>query len=147
MLTDQYQVETASDFQTFEFVSIGPKGRITKEVRYCEIDLEDFYNLGFGDKDPITGYLSDTTVTDNGDSQKVLATVAATLYTFTDHYPQATVIAIGSTEARTRLYRIGIANNLAAVEADFIILGLAETDWEPFRKNVAYSAFLVHRKF
>ena len=61
MLTDRYQVETASDFQTFEFVSVGPKGRITKEVRYLEIDLEDFYNLGFGDKDPITGYLSDTT--------------------------------------------------------------------------------------
>lgn len=66
MLTDQYQVKTASDFQTSELVGVGPKERITKEVRYCGIDLEGFYNLGFGDKDPITGYLSDTTVTNAG---------------------------------------------------------------------------------
>jgi len=126
MLADYYQVETAADFQTFDFVSVGPKGRIIKEVRYREIGVEDFF--GFGDKDPVTGYLSDTTVTDNGDSQKVLATVAATLYAFTDHYPQATIIATGSTEARTRLYRMGIANNLTVIEEDFTVLGLTEID-------------------
>jgi len=45
MLADYYQVETAPDFQTFDFVSVGPKGRIIKEVRYREIGVEDFYNL------------------------------------------------------------------------------------------------------
>jgi len=75
----------------------------------------------------------------------VLATVAATLYAFTDHYPQATIIATGSTEARTRLYRMGIANNLTVIEEDFTVFGLTETDWEPFRKNIVYSAFLIYR--
>jgi len=146
MLADHYQVETAADFLSFEFVSVGPRGRVIKAVRYTSIGFNQFYNLGFGDKDPVSGYLSDTTVINNGDSQKVLATVASTLYTFTKRYPQATVVAAGSTEARTRLYRIGIASNLAAIEADFVVLGLLADEWEPFRRDVAYSAFLAYRK-
>ena len=146
MLDNHYSVDASPDFQTFEFVSTGVKGNITKVVRYSEINIKGFYNLGFGDKDPITGFLSDSTVTNNGDSQKVLATVAKTLYVFTDNYPHVTVIATGNTQARTRLYRMGITNNLKAIEKDFIILGLTETNWEPFRKNITYGAFLVRKK-
>ena len=56
------------------------------------------------------------------------------------------VIATGSTEARTRLYRMGITNNLAEIERDFVVFGLAPEGWEPFRKAVEYGAFLVYRK-
>jgi hypothetical protein len=109
--------------------------------------MKGFYNLSFGDKDPITGFVSDLTVTDNGDSQKVLATVAATLYAFTMEKPDATIIATGSTAARTRLYRMGITNNLEVINKDFVVLGLTEKkEWEVFRKNIYYGAFLVHRK-
>ncbi len=146
MLDNPYQVDISPDFQTFEFVSIGPKGNITKVVKYTEINIKGFYNLGFGDKDPITGYISDLSVTNNGDSKKVLGTVAATLYVFTAQYPNAVVIATGSTEARIRLYRMGITNNLEAIEKDFFIYGLTGTDWGPFSKNETYGAFLVHRK-
>ncbi|RYE35793.1 MAG: hypothetical protein EOP42_05725 [Sphingobacteriaceae bacterium] len=146
MLNDRYYVETSPDLQTFEFISFGPKGSITKVVRYTEINIKDFYNLGFGDKEPVTNYISDLSVTNNNDSQKVLATVAATLYVFMDKYPGATVIATGSTQARTRLYQMGIANNLSTIEKDFIILGLNDADWEPFSKNATYGAFLVRRK-
>ena len=34
-------------------------------VRYTEINIKDYYNLGFGDQDPLTGYVSDTSRTDN----------------------------------------------------------------------------------
>ncbi len=146
MIDDRYDVRTSPDVEAFEFDSIGPRGTVRKVVRYTEINIKNFYNLGFGDKDPHTGFISDLSVTNNNDSKKVLATVAATLYAFTDSHPGATIIATGSTEARTRLYRIGISNNLTAIEADFIILGLTETDWEPFRKNVTYGAFIVRRK-
>ncbi len=146
MLDNHYDVNISKDFQTFEFKSIGLKGNVTKVVRYSEINVKGFYNLGFGDKDSITGFISDLTVTNNGDSQKVLATVAVTLYAFTDKNPEATVLATGSTEARTRLYRMGITNNLEEIEKDFIIMGLTEANWENFRKNVAYGAFLVRRK-
>lgn len=70
ILDDHYQVETSPDLQTFEFISVGPKGDVTKVVRYSEINIKSFYNLGFGDKDPITNYISDLTVTNNNDSQK-----------------------------------------------------------------------------
>jgi phenylpyruvate tautomerase PptA (4-oxalocrotonate tautomerase family) len=70
-----------------------------------------FIILRFGDKDPITSFISDLTVTNNGDSQKVLATVAATLYAFTDENPEAIVIATGSTEARIRLLRRTVLPN------------------------------------
>ena len=142
----RYESNASEGSTTFEFVSEGPKGSVTKIVRYNEINLKGFYNLGFGDEDAITGYVSDTSVTNNNDSQKVLATVAATLYVFTNEYPDATVIATGSTEARTRLYRMGIANNLEAIERDFIVLGLSAEGWEPFQRGVTYGAFLVRRK-
>lgn len=146
MLDNHYEVESSVDFQTYEFVSTGTKGSIVKVVRYSEINVKGFFNLGFGDKDLVTGYISDLTVTNNGDSQKVLATVAATLYAFTDKNPDAIIIATGTSEARTRLYRMGITNNLEAIEKDFTVLGLTENAWEPFRKTVTYGAFLVRRK-
>lgn len=146
MFDEHYEVRTSDNVETFEFDSIGPQGTIKKVVRYSEINIRNFYNLGFGDKDVTTGFISDLTVTNNNDSKKVLATVAATLYAFMDSHLGATVIATGSTEARTRLYRIGISNNLKNIEQDFILLGLTDNDWEPFRKNVTYVVFLVRRK-
>ena len=146
MLADRYEVEISRDFQTFDFVSVGPKGRIAKVVIYAEVDVENVYNLGFGDRELVTNYVSDVAVANNGDSQKVLATVAITLYTFTSHYPEAIVVATGTTPARTRLYQMGISNNLAATEEDFLVLGYVDEEWETFRKGVTYSSFLVRRK-
>jgi len=148
MLDNRYQFESAPDLLTFEFESIGPVGTVTKAVHYTSTDTAGVYNLGFGDIDPLTGYLDDSIVTNNHDSQKVLATVAYTLYLFTERYPDAIVLASGSTTTRTRLYRIGIANNLRDIEQDFDVLGLTDLiEWEPFRKNIDYLAFSVRRKF
>lgn len=146
MLDSHYRTEVSEAFKTFVFTSEGPKGEIKKVVRYTEINIKGFYNLGFGDQDPITGYVSDTIRTDNRDSQKVLQTVVSTLYIFMQAYPDAVVIATGSIEGRTRLYRMGITQNLEAIERDFTVLGLTEEGWEGFQKGVEYGAFLVQRK-
>jgi hypothetical protein len=147
MQNDRYKVEVSFDLHTFEFTSERPKGNILKVVSYSEINVKGFYNLGFGDKDEITGFVSDLTVTNNGDSSKVLATVAATLYAFTMEKPDAAIIATGSTAARTRLYRMGITNNLEEISKDFTVLGLTKSlKWEIFRKNITYGAFLIRRK-
>jgi hypothetical protein len=147
MQHEQYQVETSFDLESFQFTSDGPKGKILKVVFYSEINVKGFYNLGFGDKDPVTGFISDVTVTNNGDSHKVLATVAATLYAFTMEKPEATIIATGTTAARTRLYRMGISNYLEEISKDFTVFGLTDAKkWELFRKNITYGAFLVRRK-
>ena len=146
MIEDRYTVEFGADFKVFEFDSEGPKGKIRKIVQYANTNLKNFYNLGFGDKNLVTNSIDDLVVTNNADSQKVLATVAATLFVFTAHYPDAYVVAVGSTLARTRLYRIGITNNLEAIEKNFYVYGLKDNDWHVFKKGIVYDAFLVRRK-
>ena len=51
-----------------------------------------------------------------------------------------------STKARTRLYQMGISNNLEAIEKDFTVYGLKAKKWESFNKKATYEAFLVKRK-
>ena len=146
MKFEKYQLESDRKLLLFEFTSIGPKGRIKKVVQYAETNLNNYYNLGFGDKDERTGEIDDIVITNNGDSQKILATVASTVYAFTDKYKDAMIYAKGSTNVRTRLYRIGITNNLLEIRKDFHIFGLIDNQWHEFRKHSAYEAFLIIRK-
>jgi len=147
MKIEKYPVIIGATSMVFEFTSEGIRGGIPKLVIYSATHLHNFYNLGFGDKNIISGQIDDEVITNNGDSEKVLATVAATLYTFTDKFPEAMVFVTGSTKARTRLYRIGITNNLEEIQEDFEIFGLVgEKAWRPFQKQTAFDAFLVKRK-
>jgi hypothetical protein len=130
----------------FEFISQGPKGQIPKLVKYSETNLKDMYNLAFGDKDSKTGNINDTVISNNGDSDMILATVVSTVYAFTDKYPDSWVFATGSTKARTRLYRMGITKYITEIKKDFQVFGLREDEWEKFEKEVEYEAFLVKRK-
>jgi hypothetical protein len=143
---ERYNLRAETTLMIFEFISEGPKGRIVKLIQYAETNLKNFYNLGFGDKNLTTSDIDDEVVTDNGDSLKVLATVAASVYAFTEAYPHALVYATGSNNARTRLYRIGISTNLEAIKTDFEVYGLLGDEWEVFSKNTNYQAFLVKRK-
>jgi hypothetical protein len=56
--------------------------------------------------------VDDSIRSNNGDRDKVLATVAFTALDFTDEFPEALIVMEGSTSARTRLYQMGIGNNL-----------------------------------
>ncbi len=146
MLFPRYELKADESLTIFQFVSVGRKGQIPKIVQYSETNLEGFYNLGFGDKDSQTGEIDDTVISDNGDSQKVLATVAATVYAFTEKYPEAWIYATGSTKSRTRLYRIGVTNNLDEIIEDFELYGLRHGKWEEFVRGIEYEAFLVRRR-
>ena len=143
---DKYPITTGETSMVYEFASKGSNGQVLKLVIYSETHLHNFYNLGFGDKDELTGLIDDEVITNNGDSAKVLATVASTLYNFTDRFPDAMVFAIGSTKTRTRLYRMGISNNLDTINIDFEVFGLIDQQWQPFVKGVEFEAFLVKRK-
>ena len=112
MKLDKYELKSGQQLEVFEFVSIGSKGKITKLVQYTLTNYKDLYNLGFGDKDIETGGIDDTVISNNGDSEKVLATVVGTLYAFIDKHKDAMIYATGSTKSRTRLYRMGITKYL-----------------------------------
>ena len=146
MNLEKYELKSGEKLQVFEFVSVGVKGKIVKLVQYTPTNYKDLYNLGFGDKNAETGDIDDTVVSNNGDSEKVLATVIATLYAFTDKYKEAIVYATGSTKSRTRLYRMGITKYLIEVQKDFELYGEVEDGWEEFLKDKEYLGFIVIRK-
>lgn len=146
MKYDRYEVKAEPCLMFFDFVSEGPKGKITKLVEYIETGVKNVFNLAFGDKDHLTGRINDVVITDNGDSKKVLATVASTVFAFMSKYPDAWVYATGSCKARTRLYRMGISNNLAEILQSFDVYGLVNNAWFNFERNTEYEAFLIKRK-
>ena len=146
MKLDKYELKSGEQLEVFEFVSVGTKGKIPKIVQYTPTNYKDLYNLGFGDKNIETGEIDDTVISNNGDSEKVLATVVTTLYAFIDKHQNAMVYATGSTKSRTRLYRMGITKYLDEIKEDFDIFGELEYGWEEFRKDVEYEAFLVKLK-
>ena len=82
MRNEQYDVEMTSLFTTFEFVNEGKNGKIRKLIRYTEYEESGVFNLGFGDKIGETDKFDDKIVTNNGDIEKVLATVASTIPRF-----------------------------------------------------------------
>ena len=146
MRDQRYSFEIGHFNMSYEFVSEGPKGRIVKQVKYTEIEDNGFYNLGFGDKIDNEDDFDDEVISDNNDSIRILATIAAAVYHFTEHKPNAYVFAQGNIKARTRLYRIELSNHLEEIKIDFIILGYINNSWENYQKNRDYSAFLITRK-
>jgi len=146
MNLERYPLKAEQSLLVFEFISLGPKGAIPKIVKYSETNLKGLYNLAFGDKDLNTGNVNDLSISNNGDSEKVLASVVATVFAFTDKYPGVFVYATGSTKARTRLYRMGISKYLNEIRADFDIYGLINSEWEIFEPEIEYAAFLAKRK-
>jgi hypothetical protein len=145
MFLDRYEVEISRDNSIYEFVSKGEKGDIKKVVRYSDTNVKGFINLGFGDWNEETGKIDDKIVTDNGDSEKVLATVAATLYAFTSQNMDSWIYIKGSSIGRTRLYRMAISKYLTVIQEDFFVLGLVENSWQPFIKNHEYQGFAIKR--
>ncbi len=146
MKLPRYELKAEESLMVYEFISEGPKGQIPKLIKFSETALKGFYNLAFGDKDIETDEIDDTIVSNNEDSEQVLATVVSAIYAFTDQEKEAWVYTTGSTKSRTRLYRMGITKYIDEVKNDFHVFGLKEGEWEKFEKEVDYSAFLVKRK-
>ena len=92
MRYEKYDVDASENLSTFDFVSIGPMGLIKKRIQFQKVDDTDVYNLAFGDVNTESEDFDDTSISNNGDTEKVLATVAATVYSFTNRYPDALVL-------------------------------------------------------
>ncbi len=147
MQTENYHLKSDPDFAVFEFVSVGTKGAVRKLIHFQSTYTPGLYNLAFGDKNLETGEIDDLAVTNNGDTDKVLATVVGALYIFLDKNPDALVYATGSTSARTRLYRMGITRFHDQLREDLSIYGRVGKDFHPFEPAAEYEGFLAQRKF
>jgi hypothetical protein len=146
MKLPRYELVAENSLMVFEFTSEGPKGQIPKLIKFSTTALKGFYNLAFGDKDLETSDIDDKVVSNNGDSEKVLATVVSAVFAFTDIYKNTWVYATGSTKSRTRLYRMGISKYFEDVKQDFQVFGMLDGEWQEFEKEIDYTAFVARRK-
>lgn len=139
----------SSDKLEFQFTSEGPKGRIKKVVQFALTQNKSIYNLAFGNLNK-DGSIDDETTNDNKDRNKILATVAATVYEFTARYRDKTIFFCGTTSERTRLYRMALTVNLEELKKDFriygVLKGIDTFEKVQFRKGVDYFGFMVKRK-
>ena len=138
-----YPIEHTNEY-SYAFLSIGSNGIILKIVAFDKIE-GNIYNLGFGDYNFSDGTIDDIIKSNNGDAEKVLATVVSILNDFLLKHPTFTIYLTGSTEIRTRLYQIAINTYLEEFSTLYEIFGQYGDELEPFQKNRNYESFLVKK--
>ena len=146
MKLPKYQLRSDEKLSSYEFISEGSKGKITKRIQFTLINQNEIYNLAFGDINQESDEIDDFVVSNNGDSEKVLSTVVSAVYAFCDKHPNAWIFAAGSSPSRTRLYQMGISKYLDYIKEDFMVYGMGEYDWEEFELEKNYSSFLTKKK-
>ncbi len=145
---ESYELEKSLDGLAYEFYSNGPKGRLRKEIWFQHVPElgRNVYNLAFGDHDPSTNRIDDKVVSNNGDRELVLHTVADALVDFLEKRPFAFVLIRGSSMSRIRLYQIGIAYFWHAINDRYEVLGKNNELWQPFKRGISYEEFVVFKK-
>ena len=140
-------IREVRDLSTFEFISTGKYGDILKRIRFEQTALPYVYNLSFGNVNEFDA-IDDQNVSDNGDRNKILATIAKVVDQYTRKYPERHIYFRGSTKGRTRLYRMAVGLNLEELSGIFDIYGEVDNEDELvlFCKDMEINAFLIKRK-
>ncbi|MEO8404929.1 MAG: hypothetical protein ABI480_10045 [Chitinophagaceae bacterium] len=140
-------LKARSDYQIFEFKSIGKNGNILKGIMFMPTKVQMVYNLEFGDIDK-NGKLNYYSISNNDDRDKILATIVKAIDIYTIKYPDRLIYFSGSTKERTRLYRMAISVNFEKLSEKFEIMVKTENelDFTPFKKNIQAKGFLIKRK-
>jgi len=147
MKYDVYDLEFIEDLSSFEFTSTGKNGNIRKRIVFRPIETESGYYLLFGDVTK-ENLIDDASVSNNGDRNKILATISVAVDRYTARYPERTIYFIASTDARTRLYRMAISLRWEELSAKYHIFADVDSAdrWVPFRKNMEIIAISILRK-
>lgn len=134
MKLERYELKAGENLTTFEFISEGPKGKISKLIQFSPTNLKDLYNLAFGDKDLNSGEINDLTISNNGDSEKILATVVALVYAFTNKNPDVWIYATGSTNRARGFIKWVFLNILNLLRAIILFSDNIKTNGSHLRK-------------
>jgi hypothetical protein len=145
---ESYELEKSKDDSGYEFYSEGPKGRLRKAIRFRRIQNlgANVYNLAFGDYDAVTDIIDDKVVSNNGDREVVLHTVADAVVDFLAQKPLAFVLIKGSSMSRIRLYQIVISLYWPEIKERYEVLGKSREIWQRFEKGINYDEFVVFKK-
>jgi len=147
MKYEVYTFTVDASRQMFEFDSIGSLGCIRKKIAFGPTERPLVFNLAFGDVTE-NNEIDDFSVSNNGDRNKILATVVSVIDRYTVFYPDRWIYIKGSTIERTRLYRMVISIHLEELTEKFEIYGESESnnDFSQFYKDMKVIAFLIKRK-
>ena len=139
------EIKVTDDYSIFDFISTGPEGNIPKRIEFMPTEISGIINLAFGDIDE-NGEIDDYSISDNGDRNKILATVAYTVDIYLNKYPDRWIYFKGSTQERTRLYRMAVGLNLEELSLKFEIYAEQKSGMIPFRKNTDILGLLIRKK-
>ena len=138
-------VRIADDLSSFDFVSTGHHGSYLKRIVFEPTIYSGIYQLVFGNL-VAENEIDDFSINNNGDRIKILATVAQAVNKYTRQYPERMIYFIGSTQSRTRLYRMAIGLNLEELSLTFDIYAKTTNGIVLFCKNMEAAAFYIKRK-
>ena len=135
------------DLSIFEFISSGRRGHIRKRILFQPTDFQGVYNLAFGDLNP-EGEIDDQIVSDNGDRNRILATIVRSIDLYTTRYPRRWVYFTGNTNGKARLYRMAVTLHFEELSEKFEIYCRVDgiPEFLRFQKGVDVSGFLIKRK-
>lgn len=140
----QYIFKVSSTGKGYQFNSVGPKGTISKIVKFDELS-PDFYITALGDQASGDNEVDFEINSYNNNILIVLNTVAAIIEHFSLLHPEAVIHLTGSENKRTRIYQWRLKRYLQSSKLKFIFLGHKGelAPWEPFEESENYTAFLV----
>lgn len=143
-----YSLTANKENTIYKFTSIGKTLVIKKIIIFATMNSEtNLYNLSFGDEQKKTNnssVIDDKIISNNGDMNRVLATVFRAILDFTKDEGFYKIVFRGSTPSRTRLYRMAISINYDELSKYFVIYGLTSNgDFVFFKKHTEYLGFLI----
>lgn len=125
MNSEIYQFESSNIYE-YRFKSLG-KRIITKVVQFAPLNIQGYYNLGFGDLLD-NGLIDDNIESNNNDLKKVISTIGAILFNFLQQNPGIKVFFHGSNQQRTKVYGLIIKRNYKELKNNYVITSLLKID-------------------
>lgn len=145
-MKEHWPLEVSEENRAYYFLSRGPRGNINMTIQFTPMEIDGIFNLSFGKLNE-NGEMDDAFVNNNGDRDKIIATVIAAVNEFTLHYPRKFVYFSGHSEGRNRLYRGVLSIYLTQWLQDYTVWGAKEDgNFELFKKDKTYLEYLIRRK-
>jgi|GEM_PF-530375 hypothetical protein len=139
------QLESVPDLSIFRFKSKGPVGLITKEIRFAELPDSGMYSVHMGDIKQ-NGDFDQSAISNNGDRNRVLATVIVAIEIYTKKYPARSILIGGFNEQRARLFRMAIGVNFERISRVFTVLEVLDGRFLPFKPDTKSTVFHLRRR-
>jgi hypothetical protein len=134
-----------TDLSVFQFISEGPRGSIVKQITITKTDQSRVYFLQLGDLTEY-GRFNRATISNNGDMDRILATVILAIDIYTETYPNRWIEITSVSQGRVRLFRMAIGANLKRLSAVFTIRSKSDGCTFPFKKDRDSHLFEFRRK-